>query len=120
MNRPRDHIRCLSAMPQIPEITVRFMSSRPRAEQRVSAEYGRKRDGLRKHLDEVHTGETTELKSIQEYARRRDALAKEVRAKETEFRRTAADSQLHRVAVDTRGLVSVGRVHIGIAVTIVS
>ena len=28
-NRPRDHTRCLSAMPQTPEITVHFMSSRP-------------------------------------------------------------------------------------------
>ena len=67
-------------------------------EHRINADSGRKREDLRKRLEDLHRLETTNLGEVKANARRRDELANQVRAKETEFRRIASDSQLHRIA----------------------
>ena len=69
------------------------------AEHRTNAEFTRKREDLRKQLDVLHDQENGNLAKVEVTARQRDIAAKELRAKETELRRVASESQLHRIAV---------------------
>lgn len=74
------------------------LSELSQLEQRTNADSGRKREELRKRLEGLHIAESSILKEVQENARKRDDVANQVTAKETEFRRIASDSQLHRIA----------------------
>jgi len=68
------------------------------AEKRLHSAYGGKRDEIRKRLDAVHTSESELLGGIEALKTRRDNLVTQTKTKESEYRRTAAESQLHRIA----------------------
>jgi len=68
------------------------------ADNRINAEFAAKREDLRRQLTDLHRQEAGLLEKVGESARQRDALTNQIRTKETELRRVASDSQLHRIA----------------------